>query len=146
MFNHDIRRDYTWNMQPADIWLSVEATLGIFCACMANAWPLNIWLLQRLRSAVRGERCARPDAGSDGRAASDRGKLPSYIEARLVLRPRGEDEIHLTTLATTVIDRDSDEDGRRGEGIVVRSEFVQVVSEGDERSDASTKTMTRNQH
>lgn len=131
-FNPAFQHDYTWGMQPANVWVYVEATLGIICACLANVTPLYVWVHSRVRSIF----CRRYRGGaetiSDGSKPVDRNRLPSYIEAKLVLRPKKEDEVRLTTLATTGKDRNSDEDARFGDGIiVVRSEITQVVHDGD---------------
>lgn len=132
-FNVAIEPDYTWNMQPSDIWLCVEATLGIVCACLSNVYPLYLWLQQRIRSMVCGGGVREAGEGSEGRKAADRNRLPSYIEAKLVLRPQGEDEIRLTTLATTGGERDSGDSVHHADGIVVRSEFTQVIHEAEQR-------------
>lgn len=144
MFNPSTQRDYTWGMQPANIWLCVEATLGIVCACLANVSPLYLWLHHRIKSMIH--RCGKNGVGgssssrretnvSGAHRATDRGRLPSYIESKLVLRPQREDEIRLTTLATSGRDRDSLDGVHHGDGIIVRSEFTQVIHEADQYSD-----------
>lgn len=157
MFNPSTQRDYTWGMQPANIWLCVEATLGIVCACLANVSPLYLWVHHRVRSALYRCSSSTDRDGDGGQTAAARRRkscsgpagrdlagprLPSYIESKLVLRPQKEDEIRLTTLATSGRDRDSFDGGgggglgrHHGDGIVVRSEFTQVIHEADQRSD-----------
>lgn len=136
-FSPTFQHDYTWGMQPANVWVYIEATLGIICACLANATPLYVWAHSGLRSLLcrrhrGGAETIRSDGTKKAAAAADRNRLPSYIEAKLVLRPQKEDEIRLTTLATTTgKDRSSDEDARLGDGIVVISEITQVVHDGD---------------
>lgn len=135
--------DYTWGMRPADIWLCIEATYGIVCACMANLTPLYGHLRRGIR-AIIGSHNDGP-MGTLG-ACNETGKstleLPHYMDSKLLLRPRGEDKVRLTTLAMTVVDRDSYENAEYGSGIRVRSELTQTVHDADQNSFTSVRTST----
>lgn len=101
---------------------------------MANLMPLYYWLKDCIKSMI-GSSSIRETTGSRTRITTDENrKLPSYIESKLVLRPQKEDEIHLTTLAITVVDRDFDDDAEHREGIVVRSDITQVFHDADQSS------------
>lgn len=69
-------------------------------------------------------------------------QLPNYVDPKLVLRPRQEDQVRLTTLAMTVIDRCAHESTECGGGIRVRSELTQVVHNADRVSHTSERAST----
>ncbi|KAL2274803.1 hypothetical protein FJTKL_02707 [Diaporthe vaccinii] len=125
--------DHTWAMGPVGLWVSVEPAIGVVTTCMANVMPLYYWLMEKANPGNHSERTNRPRS-SDYRGL-DRTRLHTVVEGKLVLRPREDDEIRLTTLATAGR-QESDEDSHheRGRGIVVTSDVTVTVSEGPARS------------
>lgn len=125
--------DHTWAMGPVGLWVSVEPTIGVVTTCMANVLPLYYWLMEKASPGQHVERTNRPRS-SDYRGL-DRSRLQTVIEGKLVLRPKEDDEIRLTTLATAgrqESDGDSHHDHERG--IVVTSDVTVTVSQGVARS------------
>ncbi|KAG8156608.1 hypothetical protein KVR01_013559 [Diaporthe batatas] len=126
--------DHTWAMGPVGLWLSVEPAIGVVSTCMANVMPLYYWLMEKASPGDRAGRTNRPRS-SDYRGL-ERSRLHTMIEGKLVLRPREDDEIRLTTLATA--GRHESEEGgcpNHERGIVVTSDVTVTVSEGpDKRS------------
>lgn len=119
--------DPSWNLGPLSLWSSIEPAIGVVTACVPNLLPLYYWASDRIRCLRYGEE-RTPDASRRG-AALDAKRLPTYVENNLVLRPKEDDEICLTTLATAV--RGASVDSfHYGNGIVVRSEVTQTVEEG----------------
>ncbi|KAK2611667.1 hypothetical protein N8I77_004997 [Diaporthe amygdali] len=123
--------DHTWAMGPVGLWVSVEPAIGIVSTCMANVMPLYYWLMEKANPGEHAERTNRPRS-SDYRGL-DRSRLQTVIEGKLVLRPREDDEIRLTTLATAGR-QESDEDSHHERGIKVTSDVTVTVSEGASRS------------
>lgn len=123
--------DHTWAMGPVGLWLSVEPAIGVVTTCMANVMPLYYWLMEKANPGDHGERTNRPRS-SDYRGF-DRTRLQTVIEGKLVLRPREDDEIRLTTLATAGRP-ESEEEGYHERGIVVTSDVTVTVSDGPARS------------
>ncbi|KAG6362551.1 hypothetical protein INS49_007643 [Diaporthe citri] len=125
--------DHTWAMGPVGLWVSVEPAIGVVTACLANVMPLYYWLMEKANPGEHSERTNRPRS-SDYRGL-DRTRLQTVIEGKLVLRPREDDEIRLTTLATAGRQgSDHDEDSHHERGIVVTSDVTVTVSEGPARS------------
>lgn len=125
--------DHTWAMGPVGLWVSVEPAIGVLTTCMANVLPLYYWLLEKAHPGGNAERTNRPRS-SDYRGL-ERSRLHTVIEGKLVLRPREDDEIRLTTLATAGRpESDQDEQSHHERGIVVRSDVTVTVSEGPARS------------
>jgi hypothetical protein len=121
--------DHTWAMGPVGLWLSVEPAIAVVSTCMANVMPLYYWLMEKANPGDHAERTNRPRS-SDYRGL-DRTRLQTAIEGKLVLRPREDDEIRLTTLATAGRQHDeSEEEGYHERGIVVTSDVTVTVSEG----------------
>ncbi|KAL1849680.1 hypothetical protein Daus18300_013181 [Diaporthe australafricana] len=115
--------DHTWAMGPVGLWVSVEPAIGVVTTCMANVLPLYYWLMEKASPGQHAERTNRPRS-SDYRGL-DRSRLQTVIEGKLVLRPREDDEIRLTTLATAGRTQESDEDsGHHERGIVVTSDVT----------------------
>lgn len=123
--------DHTWAMGPVGLWVSVEPAIGVVTTCLANVMPLYYWLMEKANPGENSERTNRPRS-SDYRGL-DRTRLQTVIEGKLVLRPREDDEIRLTTLATAGR-QESDEDSHHERGIVVTSDVTVTVSEGPARS------------
>lgn len=130
-------------MQPTNIWLFVEATSGIVCACMANLTPVYNCLKHAIRSVTCSSNKKRRTPGRlEACREIDKSLLrsPKYLDPKLVLRPQQEDQVRLTTLAMTVIDRCSYENAEYGGGIRVRSELTQVVHNADQNSHTVERT------
>lgn len=117
--------DYTWNMGPVILWSAIEPTIGVVTACMTNMLPLYYWAYEHIRSLCRRE--GRTRTGPKPTTSFHHSRLPTYIENNLVLRPKEDDEIRLTTMATAA--RQVSEESFAGNGIVVRSEVTQTVEE-----------------
>lgn len=84
----------------------------------------------------------RLEACNEGEIDKSTLQLPNFMDPKLVLRPRQEDQVRLTTLAMTVTDRCSHEDAEYGGGIRVRSELTQVIHNAEQRSHTSERTNT----
>lgn len=128
--------DHTWAMGPVGLWVSVEPAIGVVSTCMANVMPLYYWLMEKANPGDHAERTNRPR--SSGYRGLDRSRLQTVMEGKLVLRPKEDDEIRLTTLATAG-NQGSEEEmyherGHRERGIVVTSDVTVTVSEGPARS------------
>lgn len=124
--------DPTWEMGPLALWSSIEPAIGVVTACAPNFLPLYYWACQRIRDLRYGENRDADTSTNRRGAAHDANRLPSYVENNLVLRPKEEDEIRLTTLATAA--RHSSEEDFCGAGIVVRSEVTQTVEDGPRKA------------
>lgn len=128
--------DPTWSLGPLSLWSSIEPAIGVVTACMPNLLPLYYWAGDRIRHLRYGEdRTSNNHSkrGAAGAAGHDGNRLPTYVENNLVLRPKEDDEIRLTTLATAArgSSMESFHGGQYyGTGIVVRSEVTQTVEEG----------------
>lgn len=127
-----IGRDPSWRLGPLALWSSIEPAIGVVTACIPNLLPLYYWASQRIKSLRYGEDRTRDTSTNRRGAAHNANRLPSYMENNLVLRPKEEDEIRLTTLATAV--RHSSEEDFCGAGIVVRSEVTQTVEDGPKKA------------
>lgn len=130
-----VAKDHTWAMGPVGLWLSVEPAIGVVTTCLANVMPLYYWVLEKVNPGSHEERTNRPRS-SDYRGL-ERTPLHTVIEGKLVLRPREDDEVRLTTLATAGRQESTEEEGDQeshGRGIRVTSDVTVTVSKGPERS------------
>lgn len=96
-------------------------------ACVPNLLPLCYWIQDRIVRFRHGEN--RNTAGTKRSTAFNGNRLPTCFENNLTLRPKEDDEIRLTTMATAA--RRSSEHEFCGTGIVVRSEVTQTVTTED---------------
>ncbi|KAI3392592.1 hypothetical protein diail_5466 [Diaporthe ilicicola] len=124
--------DHTWATGPVALWVSVEPAIGVVTTCMANVLPLYYWLMEKASPGDHAERRTNRPRSSDYRGL-ERSRLQTVIEGKLVLRPREDDEIRLTTLATAGM-QESEEDSHHERGIVVTSDVTVTVSESAVRS------------
>lgn len=122
--------DFTAALAPVCIWLAMEPAIGIVTTCLPNMLPLYHWACEKmgLRSSASSTRhhiSTGKRAGIGGYRNSQR--LPTYIENNMVLRPKEDDEICLTTLATAARNVSNESVEVNGHGILVRSEVTQVI-------------------
>lgn len=108
--------------------------MGVVTACMPNLLPLYYWASDRIKLLRYGDD-RTGDAASRRTAGFDANRLPTYVENNLVLRPKEDDEIRLTTLATAARG-DSTDSLHYGAGIVVRSEVTQTVEDGPKKANS----------
>lgn len=119
--------DLTWHMGAVTLWSSFEAMIGVFTACVPNLLPLYYWVCDHVVRPLRyGEtQGARATAGRS--MAFENSRSPSCVDGDLTLRPKEDDEICLTSMATAK--RHVSEESFSGPGIVVRSEVTQTIED-----------------
>lgn len=133
LFSYVSGHDPSWDLGPLSLWSSIEPAIGVVTACVPNMLPLYYWAGDRIRYLRYGE--DRTSNASRRGATHDPNRLPTYVENNLVLRPKEEDEIHLTTMATAARGA-SLESFHYGNGIVVRSEVTQTIEEGSRKANS----------
>lgn len=106
------------------LWSSCEAVIGVVTACVPNLLPLYNWAGDRIRD-IRSKKL--PSGPTRRSMAFENSRSPTYVEDDLTLRPKEEDEICLTCMATAK--RHESEEAFSGPGIVVRSEVTQTVED-----------------
>lgn len=126
--------DYSWTLAPVCMWLAMEPAIGIVTTCLPNMLPLYYWCCERvgfMREA--GETRHHISSGNRSKVFHDGQRLPTYIENNMVLRPKEDDEICLTTMATAARHVSNESVEVLGHGILVRSEVTQTVESGELR-------------
>lgn len=119
-------RDYTWTLAPACIWLAVEPAIAIVTACIPNLLPLYHWCCEHIGQIRDGGENKNHVSSVSRSKVFDGHRLPTYDrESNLVLRPKDDDEICLTTMATAA--RNVSDESIMRYGIVVRSEVTQTI-------------------
>lgn len=143
--------DYSWTLAPVCMWLAMEPAIGVVTACLPNILPLYYWCCERAGFPRGGggggggehTRHGGPHHNITSRSGVHRSKvyhggdvgqrLPTYIENNMMLRPKEDDEICLTTMATAARNVSSESVEVLGHGILVRSEVTQTIESGELR-------------
>lgn len=150
LFNNST--DYSYRLAPVCLWLSMEPAIGIVTTCLPNMLPLYYWCCERVGVLREGHETRHHISSSAGGGGHHRSKiygdggggggphhrLPTYIDHKnnavpynnVVLRPKEDDEICLTTMATAARDASNESVEVLGNGILVRSEVTQTVESG----------------
>ncbi|CAN8106570.1 unnamed protein product [Discula destructiva] len=120
--------DFTWFLGPVSLFWALDPALVVMASCMPSLLPLWSWTVEKIR-IIRGKRGhkapVRKEAGTCKIGLSTH--LNRYIENGLVLRPKQEDEMRLTTLVTRASVNGSRDSMHGQNTIAVKSEVTQTV-------------------
>lgn len=121
-------RDYSFRLAPVCMWLAMEPAIGIVTTCLPNMLPLYYWCCERVGIIREGNETRHHiSSGNRSKIYGDGQRLPTYIENNMVLRPKEDDEICLTTMATAARNVSNESVEVLGNGIMVRSEVTQTI-------------------